>query len=84
MPYSTFSHIGYSSALNKNVQTVLGVPVDHGEPHLLPSHVKTWLEESVAMCQPDRLHIMDGTDKEDKMIKVGGSFWAYRFSCSII
>ena len=35
----------------------------------LPSSVRTWTEDQIKMCQPDRLHIMDGSVAEDKKLK---------------
>lgn len=45
-------------------------------PPLKNQRLKAWLEESVAWCEPDRVHICDGSDEEyqlivDEMIKTG-------------
>jgi len=45
------------------------IPVDHGDWMSLPSSVRTWTEDQIKMCQPDRLHIMDGSVAEDKKLK---------------
>lgn len=35
----------------------------------LPLSVRTWAQEQIEMCQPDNLHIMDGSFSEDKSLK---------------
>lgn len=43
---------------------VRGVPVVNGDVALLSAKVRTFLEESVATCGPDRIHIVDGSEQE--------------------
>lgn len=43
---------------------VRGVVVVNGDVTLLSAKVRTFLEESVAMCRPDRIHIVDGSETE--------------------
>lgn len=38
------------------------------EPAKLPPKVKAFVEESVSICQPQRVHICDGTEKENSEI----------------
>merc|ERR1719245_2119668 len=35
----------------------------------LPPTVRSWAQEQIKMCQPDNLHIMDGSISEDQMLK---------------
>ena len=59
---------------------LLAAPMAHGDPSLLAPHVLEWLQESVALCRfthphltplcrPKQVHIMDGSNAEDKRIK---------------
>lgn len=45
------------------------VPIIHGDWMSLPSSVRTWTLNQIQMCQPDRLHIMDGSNAEVKALK---------------
>jgi len=45
------------------------VPVVHGDWMSLPTAVRDWTEKQIELCQPDRLHIMDGGIVEDKSLK---------------
>jgi len=49
--------------------SILGVPVIHGDPSILANHVLTWLQECVDLCRPKDVHIMDGSLSEDKKLK---------------
>jgi len=35
----------------------------------LPYDIRTWARKQIKMCQPDNLHIMDGTPAEDQRLK---------------
>ncbi|XP_058823648.1 phosphoenolpyruvate carboxykinase [GTP]-like [Topomyia yanbarensis] len=48
----------------KGNNVIRGVPIVNGELGQLSAKIRTFLEESVALCQPDRIHIVDGGDKE--------------------
>ena len=50
--------------------TELNCPVVRGDPSLLTPHVAAWLQECVALCQPERVHLMDGSPQEDRELKV--------------
>jgi len=45
------------------------LPVIHGDWMALPSSVRTWTLEQIELCQPENLHIMDGSLAEDKALK---------------
>lgn len=47
---------------------VRGINVTYGSVTRLTSAVKVFVEESVALCQPDQVHICDGSDMENKML----------------
>ena len=60
------------------------VPVVHGDWMSLPIAVRDWTKKQIELCQPDRLHIMDGGIAEDKSLKVllsliCQSFWFHEF-----
>ncbi|KAL1401070.1 hypothetical protein pipiens_001996 [Culex pipiens pipiens] len=48
----------------KPVNAIRGVPVVNGELSQLSAKIRAFLEDSVGLCQPDRVHIVDGGDKE--------------------
>lgn len=47
---------------------ILKCRVVHGNVLSLPFNVRKFVEESVALCMPDRIHICDGSEAENKMI----------------
>jgi hypothetical protein len=47
------------------------VKIVHGEWTWMPEVVREWAAPLIEMCQPDGLHIMDGTEEEDRV--VGGA-----------
>ena len=48
----------------------LSVELSSGDWTSLPAGVLQWVEECVALCQPRDVHIMDGSVKEAKELKV--------------
>ena len=44
------------------------VPVVRGEWDNLPEVIQSWVRFKIALCQPDALHIMDGSEEEDAMV----------------
>lgn len=44
-------------------------PILHGDWRNLPLSVRQWAEKRIEMCQPEALHIMDGSFEEDAMLK---------------
>lgn len=34
----------------------------------VPKNVQQYIEEKAKLCQPDKIHICDGTDEENKML----------------
>ncbi|XP_011193927.1 phosphoenolpyruvate carboxykinase [GTP] [Zeugodacus cucurbitae] len=60
---------------NKNQQTncglyshIRGTNVSYGNVSNLTPSVKAFVEDSVALCQPDQVHICDGSDIENKIL----------------
>lgn len=49
---------------------VCPVKVVYGDWMWIPEVVRKWAAEYITMCQPDGLHIMDGSDSEDKMVSL--------------
>ncbi|CAO1440422.1 unnamed protein product [Diamesa serratosioi] len=50
---------------------IRGFTVVNGDVSRLPLKVKSFIEDSVVLCQPDKVHICDGTDRENSiMIKL--------------
>lgn len=47
---------------------IRGVNVSFGDVAKLSAGVKAFVEESVAICQPDQVHICDGSEMENKML----------------
>lgn len=45
------------------------VEVINGDWNKLPGNVQQWAKEQIEMCKPMNLHIMDGSDAEDKSLK---------------
>ncbi|XP_054738138.1 phosphoenolpyruvate carboxykinase [GTP]-like [Anastrepha obliqua] len=60
---------------NKSQQTncglyshIRGTNVSYGTVSSLPPLAKVFVEESVALCQPNQVHICDGSEMENKML----------------
>lgn len=51
-----------------NGQHRRGLRVIYGDVNKLPSTVQNYLEENVKLCQPDAVHICDGTEKENDLL----------------
>ena len=51
-----------------NGQHRRGLRVIYGDVNKLPSKVQNYLEENVKLCQPDAVHICDGTEKENDLL----------------
>lgn len=45
------------------------VPIVNGDWMELPSSVRFWAQDQIKLCQPDNLHIMDGSISEDEKLK---------------
>ncbi|XP_065073162.1 phosphoenolpyruvate carboxykinase [GTP]-like [Ochlerotatus camptorhynchus] len=43
---------------------IRGISIVNGHVAQLSTKIRTFVEESVAMCQPDRIHIVDGSELE--------------------
>ncbi|XP_004527498.1 phosphoenolpyruvate carboxykinase [GTP] [Ceratitis capitata] len=43
--------------------------VQYGDPTLLTPDARAYLKDSIALCQPDRIHICDGSLNESKMLQ---------------
>lgn len=44
------------------------VSVSHGSLDQLTTNVRTWVEKNVDLCQPDSVHICDGSEAENKKL----------------
>jgi len=47
---------------------IRGIEISFGNVNSLTPAVKAFVEEGVTLCQPDRIHICDGSDIENKML----------------
>lgn len=45
------------------------LPVVHGNWFSLPVGVQRWAQTQIRLCQPDALHIMDGSEEESAKLK---------------
>ncbi|XP_069676082.1 phosphoenolpyruvate carboxykinase [GTP] isoform X2 [Periplaneta americana] len=45
-----------------------GVNVSHGNLHSLTPKVRAYVEENVSLCEPDSIHICDGSDAENSFL----------------
>lgn len=45
-----------------------GVSVSYGSLDQLSANVRSWVERSVDLCQPDAVHICDGSETENKKL----------------
>lgn len=52
----------------KPQNAIRGVSIVNGDLGQLSAKIRNFLEESVAMCRPDRIHIVDGSDKESEAL----------------
>lgn len=48
----------------KAVNTIRKTPLVNGDVGQLSAKIRAFVDESVALCQPDRIHVVDGSDKE--------------------
>lgn len=53
------------ATLSKSVRSL---SVVHGDLNKLAPKVRKYIEENVAICQPDKIHICDGSERENKML----------------
>jgi phosphoenolpyruvate carboxykinase (GTP) len=65
--YSFFRFSSRSSAK----QSISDAPVEiiNGEWLSLPRSIKCWARKQIELCRPEKLHIMDGSLKEDQSLK---------------
>ncbi|XP_055902157.1 phosphoenolpyruvate carboxykinase [GTP]-like [Eupeodes corollae] len=47
---------------------IRGVNISNGSLSNLTSNVKAFVEQAVSLCQPDQVHICDGSDMENKLL----------------
>ncbi|GFG39166.1 hypothetical protein Cfor_10896, partial [Coptotermes formosanus] len=47
---------------------VRGVAVSHGSLHSLTPQVRTYIEETTSMCEPQNIHICDGSETENTFL----------------
>ncbi|XP_031620284.1 phosphoenolpyruvate carboxykinase [GTP] [Contarinia nasturtii] len=68
---NTSSYIKSRCATTSNVglyNHIRGFPVAKGELDALSPKVRAFIEESVLLCQPESIHICDGTNRENNML----------------
>lgn len=58
----------YAKSLPTLKQKICGFSVVNGDVSRLPLKVKSFIEESVVLCQPDRIHIVDGSERENSSL----------------
>uniref|UniRef100_A0A1Q3FSE7 Phosphoenolpyruvate carboxykinase [GTP] n=1 Tax=Culex tarsalis TaxID=7177 RepID=A0A1Q3FSE7_CULTA len=61
---TTFGCTPKLRSVPKPINAIRGVPVVNGEAGQLSAKIRAFVEDSVVLCQPDRVHIVDGGDKE--------------------
>ncbi|KAH8418694.1 hypothetical protein KR222_010948, partial [Zaprionus bogoriensis] len=47
---------------------IRGIPTSYGDVNSLTAGVLSFVEEAIALCQPDQVHICDGSEQENKML----------------
>ncbi|XP_017014917.2 phosphoenolpyruvate carboxykinase [GTP] [Drosophila takahashii] len=47
---------------------IRGIPISYGNVDSLTAGVRSFVEEGIALCQPDQVHICDGSEQENKML----------------
>ncbi|EDX07693.1 phosphoenolpyruvate carboxykinase [GTP] [Drosophila simulans] len=47
---------------------IRGIPISYGNVDSLTTGVRAFVEEGIALCQPDQVHICDGSEQENKML----------------
>ncbi|KAH8401192.1 hypothetical protein KR009_003563, partial [Drosophila setifemur] len=47
---------------------IRGIPISFGDVNSLTAGVRSFVEEGVALCQPDQVHICDGSEQENKLL----------------
>lgn len=52
----------------KCANSIRGISVVNGDIAQLSPKIRTFVEESVALCQPDRIHLVDGGDAESALL----------------
>ncbi|XP_055612352.1 phosphoenolpyruvate carboxykinase [GTP]-like [Uranotaenia lowii] len=53
---------------NLTTNQIRETPVVNGHVNQLSAKIRAFVEESVAMCKPERIHIVDGTEQESKTL----------------
>lgn len=59
----------FGSLIPQNTKTDEPIRVVSGDWSSLPAIVRSWARTQIELCQPDALHIMDGSLDEDRRIK---------------
>lgn len=59
----------FGSLIRQNTKTDEPIRVVSGDWSSLPAIVRSWARTQIELCQPDALHIMDGSLDEDRRIK---------------
>lgn len=45
-----------------------GVAVSHGNLHSLPTEVRAYIQETTSLCEPQNIHICDGSETENSIL----------------
>lgn len=64
----TAGHYAPSSSTPSKFNNIRGYSIVNGDISTLPLKVKSFIEESVLLCQPDKVHICDGSEIENEIL----------------
>lgn len=45
-----------------------GITISHGDLHSLSPKVRTYVEENISLCEPNSIHICDGSEAENSLL----------------
>ena len=52
----------------KVLNIIRGAPISYGDVQILSPKVRDYIAEYVDLCKPDKIHIVDGTEDESKIL----------------
>lgn len=64
----TGHYLTSSTSTPSKFNNIRGYNIVNGDISKLPLKVRTFIEESVVLCQPDRVHICDGSEIENEIL----------------
>lgn len=69
LPSTTGHYAKYYANSNVGLYNhIRGISVVNGDPTRLTPKVRAFVEESVSLCQPDKIHICDGSENENSTL----------------